>query len=58
MVTVDELVMGVNIALGAADVSACRNFDRDGSHTVTVNELVAAVNMLLGDECPAVLLRR
>lgn len=43
-VTIDELVRGVNIALGTAPLSACEMFDRNGSRTVTVDELVSGVN--------------
>lgn len=50
-VTVDEVVTGVNIALGTSDVGACRAADGDGSQTVTVNELVTGVNSLLYDDC-------
>jgi hypothetical protein len=46
-VSVDELVRGVNIALGRADVSTCLVLDRDGSGSVAVNELVTAVNSAL-----------
>jgi hypothetical protein len=47
IVTVDELVKGVNIALGSTDVSECQAFDTDGSQTVTVDELVKGVNNAL-----------
>src|SRR5262249_24152846 len=47
IVTVDELIRGVNIALGNAAVPICPEFDRDGSQTVTINELIAAVNAAL-----------
>lgn len=43
-VTVDELVTGVNIALGSLPLSACRSFDTDTDGAVTVDELVRAVN--------------
>jgi hypothetical protein len=46
-VLVNELVFGVNIALGTADVAGCLNFDRDRSGTVTIEELVAAVRNAL-----------
>jgi poly(3-hydroxybutyrate) depolymerase/6-phosphogluconolactonase (cycloisomerase 2 family) len=46
-VTVDELVLGVNIALGAAPLSACEMFDDDGDGTVTVDALVRGVNKAL-----------
>jgi len=46
-VTVDELVTGVNIALGNTPWSECHAFDRSGDERVTVDELVAAVNKAL-----------
>ncbi|MBI1815783.1 MAG: YncE family protein [Deltaproteobacteria bacterium] len=49
-VTVDELVRGVNIALGDAALDDCPAFDHDGSKVVTVDELVLAVNAAL-NEC-------
>ncbi|MBI4519085.1 MAG: hypothetical protein HY699_25120 [Deltaproteobacteria bacterium] len=48
--TVDELVVGVTIALGENSVDACESFDLDHSLTVTVDELVAAVRNAL-DGC-------
>lgn len=42
-VTVDELVRGVNIALGHALVADCSAFDTNADRRATVNELVAAV---------------
>jgi len=50
-VTVDELVRGVNIALGNLPPGACPAFDRDRNDEVTVDELVVAVNRALGG-CP------
>jgi hypothetical protein len=47
-VTVEELVIGVNIALGTVPVATCPPFDTDRSDTVTVDELVRAVNDALG----------
>ncbi|MBI4516365.1 MAG: CotH kinase family protein [Deltaproteobacteria bacterium] len=52
-VTVDELVAGVNIALGAADAGSCRPADRDEDFTVTIDELVRGVNAAL-EGCPLV----
>jgi hypothetical protein len=46
------LIKGVNIALGSAAVEACPEFDTSGDGTVTVNELIAAVNRALGG-CPS-----
>lgn len=46
-VTVDELVIGVNIALGTQSVSACSPMDSGGDGTVTVDELIIAVGTAL-----------
>jgi hypothetical protein len=46
-VTVNELIVGVNIALGNAALAACPVFDRNGDDLVAVNELIAAVNAAL-----------
>jgi sugar lactone lactonase YvrE len=46
-VTVDEVVTGVNIALGAAAIDACDVLDLDEDGAVTVSELVSAVSALL-----------
>ena len=43
-VTVDELLQGVNIALGNSLLAACAAFDVDRNGAVTVNELVLAVS--------------
>jgi putative Ig domain-containing protein len=51
-VTVDELLLGVNIALGTAAATACASVDANGDGEVTINELLAAVNAAL-DGCPA-----
>jgi hypothetical protein len=50
-VTVDELVLGVRIALGNAQISECPAFDQDASETVTVDELVQGVSNALNG-CP------
>ena len=48
-VTVDELVRGVNMALGTMPVDGCPDLDPDGDDEVTVAELVAAVNNSLAE---------
>jgi len=50
-VTVDELVLAVNISLGNIDVAQCRAADADGNGRVSVDELVKAVNDSLNG-CP------
>lgn len=50
-VVINELVLGVNIALGNQPVTACAAFDVNGNGQVTINELIAAVNNALGS-CP------
>jgi len=48
-VSINELVLGVSIALGGAPLDACPAFDQDGSGQVEINELVAATrNALAG----------
>ena len=42
----------VGIALGGAEVTACPPGDSDADGAVSIDELVAAVNALLGG-CPA-----
>jgi hypothetical protein len=47
-VTVDEVVTGVNIALGTIGVDACPAFDPTGDGQVTVDEILQAVDAALG----------
>ncbi len=47
VVAVNELVLGVGMALGTSPVAKCRAFDRDGDAVVSVSELVAAVREAL-----------
>lgn len=58
LVTVNELITGVNIALGSADVGQCRRADCDHDGTVSVSCLVrgvtAAVAGCLGVASPVV----
>jgi len=51
-VSINELIIGVNIALGAQAVTACTAMDSNGDGAVTVNELIRAVSMALNG-CPA-----
>ncbi|MBX3027443.1 hypothetical protein KF840_21300 [bacterium] len=46
-VTVDELLLGVNIALGQMPLESCARFDGDGDAAVGIDELLAAVQALL-----------
>lgn len=46
-VTVDELIVGVNIALRTVSAAQCLAMDSSGEGQVTVDELIAAVNMAL-----------
>lgn len=46
-VTVDEVVLGVNIALGVVSLSQCGNMDADGDGSVTVNEIITALSAAL-----------
>jgi hypothetical protein len=47
-VAINELILGVNIALGNQPLSACTAFDPNRDGTVAINELIAAVNNALG----------
>ena len=51
-VTVDELVRGVNIALGDLLLGQCPSFDTNQDHRVTVDELVAGVSAALNGCVP------
>jgi hypothetical protein len=46
-VAINELITGVNIALGSAAVGTCPSFDSSGDGTVAINELIAAVSRAL-----------
>lgn len=46
-VTVDELVQGVNIALGLSSSDQCATFDTDLNAEVTIDELIRGVNEAL-----------
>ncbi len=52
-VRINELIIGVNIALGRADISACGGIDSNGDGEVRINELIQAVRSAL-DGCTAV----
>jgi hypothetical protein len=47
IVTVDEIIIGVNIALGSLPPERCPSLDTNGDRTVTVDELIKAVNNAL-----------
>jgi hypothetical protein len=47
-VTINELIIGVNIALGSAQLTQCPSFDRSGDGEVAINELIQGVNAALG----------
>lgn len=53
IVTINEVIQGVTIALGQSPVSICPQIDQNGDGLVTVGELVVAVTALL-DGCPPV----
>ncbi len=50
-VTIDELVLGVAIALEVSPLSRCTPMDRNGDAAVTIDELLAAVERVQ-DGCP------
>jgi hypothetical protein len=51
MVQVDELVIGIRIALGEAPLDDCSAMDSNGDHQVTVDDLLRAVGSALSG-CP------
>jgi hypothetical protein len=51
-VAINELIRGVNIALGMADVSTCTAMDANGNGIVAINELIQGVNNALNG-CPS-----
>ncbi|MEO8605897.1 MAG: hypothetical protein ABI629_25225 [bacterium] len=53
VVTIDEIISGVAIALGTKPTSVCAAFDRDADGSISINELLAAVNALLSG-CPGI----
>lgn len=55
-VTVDEVLRGVNIALGTAELGGCAFFDRDLSGEVTIDEILRAVGAALAT-CPPPVIR-
>ena len=46
-VVINELITGVNIAVGSARLDQCPTFDRNGSGEVEINELIQGVNAAL-----------
>jgi hypothetical protein len=50
-VSIDELLLGVNMAIGSAALQSCPVFNADGDNRISVNELVLAVNNALRG-CP------
>ncbi len=55
-VSISELILGVNIALGNTMLSACPTFDRNGDGQVSIDELIGAVNAALNGCIPPVVL--
>jgi len=51
-VTIDELIVGVNIALGSSAPAACPGLDRNDDGMVSIDELVSGVGHAAGG-CPA-----
>jgi hypothetical protein len=50
-VTVDELLIMVNVALGNRDVSVCQAGDANRNGEITIDEILTAVNNALNG-CP------
>jgi hypothetical protein len=51
VVSIDELLLAVNIGLGHRPVSACAALDRNASGEVTIDEVIAAIENALNG-CP------
>jgi hypothetical protein len=51
IVSINELILAVNISSGSIPLSACSAADRDRNGSVTIDELIAAVNDALNG-CP------
>jgi len=49
VVTIDELLVAVNITLAQQQLSACPSVDRNGSGEVTIDELIHAIVNALTD---------
>ena len=47
VVAINELIVGVNIALGNASVTQCESFDVNDNGTVAINELIGGVGAAL-----------
>jgi len=47
-VTIDDLLIMVNVALDTADVATCASGDANRDQQITVDEIIAAVNNALG----------
>jgi subtilase family serine protease len=47
MITVDELLTAVDIALGAAPISQCQSVDADGDGKVSIDEVIKATTRAL-----------
>jgi len=47
LVTIDEILLGINIALGNLTISECPNFDGNGDNHVTIDEILTVVNYAL-----------
>ncbi len=54
-IAIQELIRGVNIALGTMDLKQCPEFDSSGDNQVTVDELISAVDSALNG-CPVPLI--
>ena len=51
-VAINELIIGVNIALGSRPIGDCPEFDANSSGMIEINELIQGVNNALNG-CPA-----
>ena len=51
VVTIDEVILAINIVLGEAKLDRCAHLDVNGDHLVTVDEVIRAATQAL-DGCP------
>ncbi len=51
-VAIDELIKGVNIALGSAQIVTCAAFDKNDDTQVAISELIESVTNALSGMCP------
>jgi len=51
MVTIDELILAINVVLGEASLDRCTSLDVNGDGVITVDEVILAITQAL-EGCP------